>query len=167
MIAHPRREHISAHTAEFHDGCDSLNLKYNSKARFPFKRNRLCCVRCVNENRKKRNEGPTSNGREGQRGCFVSTGLGRHLPTLVRPLNYRQSNAFSTRLDVTHNLLWFRPVLSPCALLKSTVRVLRCFWCVYRTETLHSELYNFSRLRAALCFVEQIYLFIYLFIYWI
>ena len=25
-----------------------------SKARFPFKRNRLRCVRCVNENRKKR-----------------------------------------------------------------------------------------------------------------
>jgi len=25
-----------------------------SKARFPFKRNRLCCVRCINENRKKR-----------------------------------------------------------------------------------------------------------------
>ena len=24
------------------------------QARFPFKRNRLCCVRCVNENRKKR-----------------------------------------------------------------------------------------------------------------
>ena len=27
---------------------------YQSKARFPFKRNRLRCVRCVNENRKKR-----------------------------------------------------------------------------------------------------------------
>jgi len=26
-----------------------------TKARFPFKRNRLRCVRCVNENRKKRN----------------------------------------------------------------------------------------------------------------
>ena len=26
----------------------------DSKARFPFKRNRLRCVRCVNENRKKR-----------------------------------------------------------------------------------------------------------------
>jgi len=27
---------------------------YLSQARFPFKRNRLRCVRCVNENRKKR-----------------------------------------------------------------------------------------------------------------
>ena len=27
---------------------------WQTKARFPFKRNRLCCVRCVNENRKKR-----------------------------------------------------------------------------------------------------------------
>ena len=29
-----------------------------AKARFPFKRNRLRCVRCVNENRKKRKRQP-------------------------------------------------------------------------------------------------------------
>ena len=32
----------------------SLSLCTVYKARFPFKRNHLCCVRCVNENRKKR-----------------------------------------------------------------------------------------------------------------
>ena len=32
----------------------SLSLSHLSKTRFPFKRNRLRCVRCVNENRKKR-----------------------------------------------------------------------------------------------------------------
>ena len=31
-----------------------LTMLYHYKARFPFKRNRLRCVRCVNENRKKR-----------------------------------------------------------------------------------------------------------------
>ena len=31
-----------------------IYLVLQSKARFPFKRNRLRCVRCVNENRKKR-----------------------------------------------------------------------------------------------------------------
>ena len=34
--------------------CLTVIATYVSKARFPFKRNRLLCVRCVNENRKKR-----------------------------------------------------------------------------------------------------------------
>ena len=34
----------------------SENICFETKARFPFKRNRLRCVRCVNENRTKRNQ---------------------------------------------------------------------------------------------------------------
>ena len=33
---------------------DGMFTDCKSEARFPFKRNRLRCVRCVNENRKKR-----------------------------------------------------------------------------------------------------------------
>ena len=39
----------------FHDRCPSVTVGVDvCEARFPFKRNRLRCVRCVNENRKKR-----------------------------------------------------------------------------------------------------------------
>ena len=41
---------------EFPISCTALNSACAlSKARFPFKRNHLRCVRCINENRKKRN----------------------------------------------------------------------------------------------------------------
>ena len=47
-------DYVRGKDAEQQSNNSLLMSPAESKARFPFKRNRLRCVRCVNENRKKR-----------------------------------------------------------------------------------------------------------------
>jgi len=56
----------------------TMEPHHTSKTRFPFKRNRLRCVRCVNENRKKRKHLFSRNKRKRQPIGMLGRSSGNH-----------------------------------------------------------------------------------------